>query len=194
MRIERRKKSNNRVSRIREDLGDILESSSSEAPVCAPDCPMATLEQCSRHCPDVPRMLSSEAGEYPLEDLIAPLAYELKRLGVFHPCWSCEGHNSPDGKLWKKPQVWFYCSSVVHLRVLANAVEKLHRSKNLSVPWHVALTFTDDDNADSPFSLEPMIETEQIRLSAVQRDIITIAEHLRDGVIVEARKLSRMVL
>jgi len=194
MRIERRKKSNNRVSRLREDLGDILDSGSSEAPVCAPDCPIATLEQCSRHCPDAPRMLSSEAGEYPLEDLIAPLAYELKRLGVFHPCWSCEGHNGPDGKLWKKPQVWFYCGSVVHLRALANAIEKIHFTKKLNVHWRVALSFSDDDNTDSTFSLEPVIDAEQLLLSVLQRDIIILADNLRDGVIAEARKLSRMAL
>ena len=155
---------------------------------------MATLERCSRNCVDVPRMISSEPETYPLEDKIAPLAYELKRLGVFHPCWSCEGHNGHDGKLWKKPQVWFYCNSVVHVRVLANAIEKLHLTKNLNVHWRVALSFSDDDNADSTFSLEPKLETEQPLLSALQRDVDTIAEHLRDEVIAEARKLSRMVL
>lgn len=194
MKIERRKKSNNRASRFREDIGDILDGESDRAPVCAPDCPVATLANCSRHCADVPRMMSSEGEEYPLEDHIAPLAYELKRLGVFHPCWSCEGHNGPDGKLWKKPQVWFYCSSVVHVRVLANAVAKLHRTRNLSVHWRVALTFSDDDNADSTFSLEPKLDSEQPLLTTLRRDINTITEHLREEVIVEARKLSRMAL
>jgi len=52
---------------------------------------------------------------FPIESGIAPLVFELKRLGVFEPCWSCEGHNDPGGNLWKIPRVWFYCDSVVQV-------------------------------------------------------------------------------
>ena len=137
--------------------------------------------------------MSSDPVNHPLEGRIAPLVYELKRLEAFHPCWSCEGHNGPDGKLWKIPRVWFYCGSVVHLRVLADAVKELHLTETLSVPWRVVLTFSSEDNADTTFSLEPDLDHERPLLPALQRDIDAIAEHLRELAFTEARKLSRMV-
>jgi len=192
MRIERRKNGDTRIDQVREELCDILRSDSSGEPVCAPNCPNASPEHCSRHCPDIPRMLSSDPENHPLEGGIAPLVYELKRLEAFHPCWSCEGHNGPDGKLWKIPRVWFYCESVVHLRVLADAIKELHLAEKLSVPWRVVLTFSDDDNADTTFSLEPNLDHKRPLLPALQRDIDTIAEHLREVVFTKVRQLSRM--
>lgn len=137
--------------------------------------------------------MSSDPVNHPLEGRIAPLVYELKRLEAFHPCWSCEGHDGPDGKLWKIPRVWFYCASVVHLRVLADAVKELHLTETLSVPWRVVLTFSDENNSDTTFSLEPDLDHERPRLPALQRDIDVIADHLRESAFTEARKLSRMV-
>ncbi len=196
MKIERRKDGRGRAAQIREELGEILHGGMDGVPVCAPDCPKASPERCSRHCPDLPRMLSSDPENHPLESRIAPLVYELKRLEVFDPCWSCEGHNGADGALWKIPRVWFYCRSVVHLRVLADALEELHLDRRLSVPWRVVLTFSDGDNADTTFSLEPGSLAPRPAgprppLAALQRDVDTIAGHLRDVVFDEARKLSR---
>ncbi len=192
MKIERRKDGRTPPNRLREELARILRSNADGAPVCAPDCPGASPERCSRRCPDIPVIMSSDPVNHPLEDRIAPLAYELKRLEAFHPCWSCEGHNGPDGKLWKIPRVWFYCESVVHLRVLADAVKELHLTETLSVPWRVVLTFSDEDNADTTFSLEPNLDHERPLLYALQRDIDVIAEHLRALAFTEARKLSRI--
>ncbi len=192
MRIERRNNGGTRDDRIREELGDILRSDSDGTPVCAPNCPNASPERCSRRCPDIPRVISSDPDNHPLEGAIAPLVYELKRLEAFHPCWSCEGHNGSDGKLWKIPRVWFYCESVVQLRVLADAVKELHLAERLSVPWRVTLTFSDEDNADTTFSLEPGLDHKRPLLHALRRDIDTIAEHLRDVTFTEARKLSRL--
>ncbi len=196
MKIERRKDGCGRVARIRQELGEILHGGMDGVPVCAPDCPKAGAARCSRHCPDIPRVLSSDPENHPLEGRIAPLAYELKRLEVFDPCWSCEGHNDAEGALWKIPRVWFYCRSVVHLRVLADALKELHLDRRLSVQWRVVLTFSDGDNADTTFSLEPDALAPSRRaprspLAALQRDVETIAEHLREVVFNEALKLSR---
>ncbi len=201
MKIERRKDGRGRVAQIREELGEILHGGMDGVPVCAADCPNAGPARCSRHCPDIPQMLSSDPENHPLESRIAPLVYEIKRLEVFDPCWSCEGHNRADGSLWKIPRVWFYCRSVVHLRVLANALKELHMDQRLSVPWRVVLTFSDGDNADTTFSLEPSpLATGPLApgpgasrppLADLQRDVDTIAGHLRDMVFDEARKLSR---
>jgi hypothetical protein len=193
MKIERRKDGHTRANQLRNELGRILRSDSEGVAVCAPDCPGASPERCSRRCPDIPVTISSDPVKHPLEGRIAPLVYELKRLEAFHPCWSCEGHNGPDGKLWKIPRVWFYCDSVAQLRVLADAVMELHLAETLSVPWRVVLTFSDEDNADTTFSLEPDLGPERPLLHALQRDIDTIADHLREFAFAEARKLSRTV-
>ena len=201
MRIERRKDGRGRAAQIREELGEILHGGTDGVPVCAADCPRAGPGRCSRHCPDIPRMLSSDPENHPLESRIAPLVYELKRLEVFDPCWSCEGHNGTEGAMWKIPRVWFYCRSVVHLRVLADALKELHLDQRLSVQWRVVLTFSDGDNADTTFSLEPASlepsspapgpAASRPLLAALQRDLDTIAGHLHDVVFEEARKLSR---
>ena len=73
--------------------------------------------------------------------------------------------------------------------------------QRLSVPWRVVLTFSDGDNADTTFSLEPSPlapgplepsgRASRPPLAALQRDVETIAGHLRDVIFDEARKLSR---
>ncbi|NKB60269.1 MAG: hypothetical protein GKS00_28515 [Alphaproteobacteria bacterium] len=190
MRIKQRKDSEKHAAGVREALDEILQSNADGTPVCAPDCPKAGAH-CSRLCADIPQMLSSDPEKHPLEGGIAPLVYELKRLEAFIPCWSCEGHNGPDGTLWKLPRVWFYCDSVVQLRVLADAITALHIERKLNVPWRIALTFSDDDNADTTFSLEPVLEQERPTLASLQHDVDTIAAHLRSGVFVQARQLIR---
>jgi hypothetical protein len=132
---------------------------------------------CYRFCPSAPRRLSSDANS-PVEALIAPLVFELKRLGVFHPCWSCEGHNDEAGNLLKVPRVWFYADSVVHLRALANSIERLFCARRLSTRWIVVLTHSDPDNPDTTFSLEPDLAGANLKLQNVQDGARAIAESL----------------
>ncbi len=58
------------------------------------------------------------------------------------------------------------------------------------VPWRVVPTVSDRDNADTTFSLGPGPAAPRPPLAALQRDLDTIAQHLRDVVFDEARKLS----
>jgi len=114
---------------------------------------------------------------FPVEALIAPLAFELKRLGVFHPCWSCEGHNDHSGDLWKVPRVWFYCDSVVHVRLLSDVVKELEIGEQLSGPWQVRLTFSDLDNPATAFSLEPEISPGAVpSLESLQEDVKVLTQ------------------
>ena len=191
MRIGRHRDGGVSKDRLRSELDEILKPDESNGPVCGAACQRPGAKDCSRHCPDIPRALSSDPQRHPLETRIAPLVYELKRLAVFEPCWSCEGHNKPDGSFWKLPQVWFYCRSVVHLRVLADGIKELHVDGKLSVPWQIAITFSDGDNVDTTFSLHPVIDPNEVNLAALQKDIDAIAEHLRQQVFAEALKLSR---
>ncbi len=80
----------------------------------------------------------------------------------------------------------------MHLRVLADALKELHLAGKLNIPWRVTFTFSDNDNADATFSLEPSLDQERPGLTASQRDIDAIAEHLRDLAMTEALQFSRM--
>lgn len=147
-------------------------------PVCACDCPdYDPAVGCQRFCQAAPLRLSSDPLS-PLEPLIAPLTFELKRLGVFHPCWSCEGHNDQAGQLWKLPRVWFYANSVVHIRALGEALDRLFMEKRVSARWRVVLTYSDGDNPDTTFSLEPEPTGDGQRLADLQADARAIAEGL----------------
>jgi len=191
MRIGRRHTGHFDPQDLRSELHEILQDCEPAGqPVCGPACLHQGTRECSRHCPDIPQALSSDPENFPLETRIAPLVFELKRLKVFEPCWSCEGHDGTDGKLWKIPRIWFYCQSVVHLRVLADSVKRLYLEKKLATPWHVVITFSDQDNVDTTFSLEPSLDQNRPDLTTIQRDIDTIAEHLHDMVIAEADRLS----
>jgi hypothetical protein len=178
---------------LRAELEEVLCSGCAGKPVCGSGCQRPPPYDCSRHCPDIPRALSCDPDNYPLEPRIAPLVFEFKRLDVFEPCWSCEGHSHADGTLWKVPRVWFYCRSVIHVRVLADGIKELHLTGLLRVRWHIVVTFSDPDNADTTFSLEPCLDETPPALDALQGDIDTIAEHLRGQVFEEARKLSEGV-
>jgi hypothetical protein len=154
-------------------------------PVCACNCPdYDPAVGCQRFCQAAPLRLSSDPLS-PLEPLIAPLTFELKRLGVFYPCWSCEGHNDQAGQLWKLPRVWFYASSVVHIRALGEALDCLLMEKRVSARWRVVLTHSDGDNPDTTFSLEPEPGGDGQRLADLQADARAIAEgldgHFRDA-------------
>ena len=191
MRIERRNGGFPQSDHLRDELKEILTGGCNGRPVCGPACPRPEPRNCSRDCPEIPRALSGDPDNYPLEPRIAPLVFELKRLEVFHPCWSCEGHNHEDGTLWKIPRVWFYCQSLIHLRVLAGSLKQLRVDEMLSTPWQVVVTHSDTENSDTTFSLEPCLGSAPVRLAALQKDIGTISAHLHDVVFHEARKLSQ---
>lgn len=189
MRIARLAKSAFDWQRIRQELADLMKPDAVRPPVCSPDCQKYNEIKCNRYCPDASAMLSSEP-DYPLEPNITPLVFELKRLGAFSPCWSCEGHNDKDGKLWKIPRVWFYADSVVHIRVLADAIAELYLAEKLNSRWEIVLTMSDPDNADTSFSLQPNVKEGEFKLGELQKDVDTIATLLRETVFEKGGKLS----
>ncbi len=132
---------------------------------------------CHWSCGAAAQRLSSDPAS-PLEPAIVPLAFELKRLGVFCPCWSCEGHNDAEGRLTKLPRVWFYAQSVVHVRALAETIDRLSATKPFSAPWRVVVTYSDPDNPDTTFSLEPEPAGGGAALTGLQNDARRIAEGL----------------
>jgi hypothetical protein len=192
MRIAKRADSTNIVDKVLDDINDFRKSNPVTSPVCRAHCEFYHCGICNRYCESAPDQLSSEP-DYPLERKITPLVFEIKKLGVFQPCWSCEGHNGPDGKLWKIPRVWFYAESVVYVRLLSEAVQEMFVDAKLNTPWEVVVTYSDDHNADTSFSLQPRILDRTIRLMDLQKDIITIADELQDFVALQADRLEQKV-
>lgn len=144
-------------------------------PVCTSSCPSYNASVgCDRMCSHAPAFLSSEPETYPIDKLVAPLVFEIKKLGVFEPCWSCEGHNDTTGKLWKIPRVWFYSTSVVHVRALASAVTQLYAKHGLNTTWVVEIVHSDNDNPDTTFSLHPKLEAKDLNIYQLQSDLKTI--------------------
>ena len=152
--------------------------------------------QCMCHCecPDAGKLLSSDPEKFPIEAGIVPLVYEMKREGSCVPCWSCEGHERPDGSLWKIPRVWFYCSSMAQLRLIGSAAHAMFVAKKLKTPWQVVITHSDPGNVDTTFSLEPNLDPDNpVTLTDLRADILSLAKEYADFLKSEAGLLSLSV-
>jgi hypothetical protein len=122
--------------------------------------------------------LSSDPEKYPLEPGVVALVFEMTRLREISPCWSCEGHMNPQGKLWKVPQVWFYASSPVYVSLLSQYVWQLHSQGELVYPWQVTLLAYGEIGSIT-YSLQPDLNCIELpSLHAMQRDMKRIARDL----------------
>lgn len=192
MKIDQRARPPSARSVLRAEIARARQMGPVPEPVCTSDCPdYDSRASCHRTCVFAPARLSSEPETYPLEPLITPLVFELKKLGVFHPCWSCEGHTDNSGKVWKYPGVWFYSDSVVHVRALANAIDAMNTTLKLSARWNIAVTFSDPDNPDTTFSLEPTNVDQDASLRTLQSDVSALAENLERSYWGECARLER---
>jgi len=178
LRIEPRRDVAARKSLIAREVRRAHELGPIPDPVCCAGCPdYAPSISCHRYCPAAARRLSSEGERSPLEPVVAPLVFELKKLGVFYPCWSCEGHTDCSGNLRKIPRVWFYADSVIHIRALSEAINRLFHAGRLAARWAVVVTHSDPANPDTTFSLEPepgMVQD----LPALHGDLRAMADEL----------------
>lgn len=186
MRIGRRDTSTERNRRFQSDLAEASSADGIDGRVCGESCSFvcptcgstACQCACSPDCEEAGRAMSVDP-HLPIEPAILPLVFEMKRLGLFVPCWSCEGHLDPAGALWKLPRVWFYCESVIYVRLLTDGLKDLEIEGALSARWQVVVTFSDVDNPETTFSLEPAPPSgSALELSALQRDAQVIARSL----------------
>jgi len=199
MRIKRHETSAEQNSRYRSDLAEAASAEGISGRVCGEDCTLVCPQcgstacqcVCSPDCEKAPQAMSVDP-DMPIEPLIAPLVYEMKRLGLFTPCWSCEGHLGTDGTIWKVPRVWFYCDSTIHLRLLADGLKDLEMSRKLSARWQVVITFSDADNPATTFSLESAAPSDgTLQLPALQQDVRVIARSLEEMIVGQATSLQR---
>ncbi len=175
---------------LRDDFARAAYASGSEGRVCGAACLMACPHcnssacqcLCSPYCKGAASALSSDPVLHPIEPAILPLVFAMARIGLFAPCWSCEGHEGPDGGVMKLPTVWFYCGAVAHLRILADGLNALFHARRLNAPWRITVTFSDADNPRTTFALEPVQQSNQLAtLPALQPDADEIARAL-DGI------------
>lgn len=150
-------------------------------------------QDCSRHCDGIPTAMSSQPNEYPIEEQIAPLVYELARLQVFQPCWSCEGHLNSQGQLWKLPQIWFYTESSIHVRILADSLRTMAANRVTATEWEISLTRSALDDPETTYCLKPIIN-EGITLAMLRSDIDILSDQLEAKVIQCARMLKEKCL
>jgi len=179
LRIEPRSDAKARKGVVAHEMRRAHELGPAPDPVCCAHCPdYKPSVGCHRDCAAAPRRLSSEGERSPVEPLVAPLVFELKKLGVFYPCWSCEGHADCSGNLWKIPRIWFYADSVVHIRALTEAIDRLFHARRLSVRWIVVVTLSDPANPDTTFSLEPEPPSTDQSLPSLHGDLRVMADEL----------------
>jgi hypothetical protein len=202
MRIRRHARPQSHHERVREDLAQAQAPPSADGRVCGESCTIRCPQcgstgcqcKCSALCPEASWALSSDPTRHPIEPGIVPLVFEMTRLGMFEPCWSCEGHTQADGAVSKVPRVWFNCASMVHVRLLASGVTRLRARGMLQQAWHVVVTYSDEDNPEATFSLEsapaPGVAP---TLAALQADAATIAQALRSIMSEEARAVQHEV-
>jgi hypothetical protein len=145
-------------------------------PICNPNCDDINNKSCSRECEKIPSMLSSDP-TMPLETAIAPLVFEMKRLVVFKPVWSCEGHENY-GKIGKIPRIWFNCMSVTWLKLLGDILMQLFTKKRTMALWEVKSVSVGKEDVAALFSLEPCNYDETKTILDLQADSFYLAENI----------------
>jgi hypothetical protein len=127
--------------------------------------------------------LSSEPELYPIEKGVLPLVFELNCLEVCRPFWSCEGHEDDRGVVTRIPRVWFYARSLVYPRLVDDHLHGLRIAETLAYPWRVCLTYSEDDNVDTAFSIEPDLSfKERPKLAPLRSDLGVIADSIAKGI------------
>lgn len=150
--------------------------------------PAVTSEYCSRPCAQAAEALSSEPERYPIEPAVLPLVFALARLKVLKPCWSCEGHNYPSGKLWKLPQVWFYTCSPTYAHLIGKFLWEMKTSKLLSYDWRVSLSAFGDMGC-ATYIIEPALLPDDGELRKLQLDLEVMGRCCEAGVTAVAYRI-----
>lgn len=147
-------------------------------PVCQPECPWEASHPCTPSCPHAPLALTSDS-EFPIEQGVLPLVFELKASRAYEPVWSCEGHYGPDNKLRRLPGVWFCCESLAHTRALAEVISDLCFETRSSTAWHISLCCPDNSSGNTIFKIAPEAAPDA-RLEPLHKDMLLLTESLRD--------------
>lgn len=151
---------------------------------CSRPCPRCSStscnESCSSACPHAPSQISSQRDRYSIEPEVFPLVFTLSQMQICQPCWSCEGHLNPSQELQKIPQVWFYSSSMILIRLFGECLSQFEFKKLLNYTWQISATYTARECSDSAFTLKPDLNlVEKPQLELLQKDLKVIADNLK---------------
>jgi len=146
-------------------------------------------ESCSSQCQQAPEALSIEPERYPIESKVVPLVFELTASRLMQTCWSCEGHMDQNNKLWKVPQVSFYCDSPIYPKLVLIHLTRLFQTKLLGYRWHVVLSdFT--QTLSLTYSIQPDLNQEDSpRLGLLQNDLQVISNDMHGNLKLIATEL-----
>ena len=79
---------------------------------------------------------------------------------------------------------------MVHIRLLVDGLKDMELAGKLTNKWQVVVTFSDPDNPETTFSLEPVLESEAPSiLPKLQADANVIAQSLEGLIIGQGKKL-----
>lgn len=177
------------IGELEEFLQKIQRPLTQPCPNCTNPAQAGNPDVCNWQCAAAPRALSSEPDNHPIESNAVKIVFELRQLGLFEPCWSCEGHLDPSGQIYRLPQVSFYCANPMYVVILHEHVDLLHYSKHLHAFWHIAMTSL-GQKMGVTYLLEPLLkEDTPISLDELQEDLHHIGDNLayRLKTIAEAR-------
>ena len=176
--------------RIRSELELLLSQPGADVEPPCQNCREHKVEQCNCKCSEAPNALSSDPEKHPLEAKVIPLVYELRKIRVVQPCWSCEGHIGHDGKLWKLPQVCFYSASPTYVTLLVNHLSLLQHKKKLSNEWNIVVSSFGQKHGSCTYSIEPKLNPDiSSHLGSMQADLTTISENLAEQIKREAMSM-----
>ena len=135
---------------------------------------------CGPDCANIPAQLSSEPEEFPIESHVVPLVYGLTSLRVVETCWSCQGHETTDGKQIKIPQVWFSSPNATYPELIARHLANLRSKKNLGYDWDVTINVYSPGGGATTYIIKPDLTTviDKPDLGRLQRDLHSIAHAL----------------
>ena len=118
----------------------IQQPSADQLPPC-PNCKQTTkVTDCSPKCSGAAEALSEDPNLHPIEPNIVPLVFELTSMRLVQTCWSCEGHASFDGGIFKMPQISFYTEKPFYAQLINMYLKKIHWKKQIQYPWEVCLS------------------------------------------------------
>jgi hypothetical protein len=143
---------------------------------------------CSRPCAHAAQALSSDPERYPIEPNVLPLVFSLTRLNCLKPCWSCEGHNDPGGKLWKLPQVWFYTCYPCYAHLVGKFLWEMKTAKLLSYEWRVSVSAFGDPGC-ATYIIEPARLPDDAELRKLQLDLEVMGRCCEAGITAVAYRI-----
>jgi len=178
MRINRPREDTESFLQMKEALELLIAQPTPEEESPCDNCQTHRPANCSSSCVDAQASLSSDPIRFPIEEKVVSLVFELTATRLIETCWSCEGHFSHDGKLWKLPQITFYATNSVYPQLLLRHIRRLINAKKLGYEWHIVLSdFGQTYNIS--YNIEPNLNNVvEPRLGRLQQDLKTISENL----------------